>query len=270
MADVDFLARHAAASPTRVALIARNREIDFETLNGRANQAANVFRDLGCTAQDRVAVMSFNSVEGFEISNGLRKVGLVGVPVNYRLQGSEIAYVLNDSGAAVVVAGPAQVDAVEAARNEVEGDRRFIAVGGRAPAGWLAYEPLMAGASDQLPADSAAGAIGASMIYTSGTTGHPKGAWRPNGVNLANVLEVISIFELSQSDVHLLCGPGYHSAVAFFSTLHQLLGSTVVVPPRFDADAALDLIDRLRVSTTFMAPTLLQRLVDAQERQPRD
>src|SRR5487761_1474489 len=270
MADVDFLARHAAASPTRVALIARNREIDFETLNGRANQAANVFRDLGCTAQDRVAVMSFNSVEGFEISNGLRKVGLVGVPVNYRLQGSEIAYVLNDSGAAVVVAGPAQVDAVEAARNEVEGDRRFIAVGGRAPAGWLADEPLMAGASDQLPADSAAGAIGASMIYTSGTTGHPKGAWRPNGVNVENILQVISIFELSDSDIHLMCGPGYHSAVSLFTAVHQLLGATVAVQPKFDADDALDLIARRRVTTSFMAPTLLQRLVDAQERQPRD
>src|SRR5487761_1033636 len=250
MADFDFLARHAAASPTRVALIARNREIDFETLNGRANQSANVFRDLGCTAQDRVAVMSFNSVEGFEISNGLRKVGLVGVPVNYRLQGSESAYVLNDSGAAVVVSGPAQVDAVEAARNEVEGDRRFIAVGGRAHAGWLASEPLMAGASDQLPADSAAGAIGASMIYTSGTTGHPKGAWRPNGVNVENILQVISIFELSDSDIHLMCGPGYHSAVSLFTAVHQLLGATVVVQPKFDADDALDLIARRRAGAT--------------------
>ena len=91
MADIDFLARHAAATPTRVALISGDRSINFDTLNIRANKAANVFRDLGCEPQDRVAVMSFNSVEGFEISNGLRKVGLVGVPVNYRLRGSEIA-----------------------------------------------------------------------------------------------------------------------------------------------------------------------------------
>ena len=108
------------------------------------------------------------------------------------------------------------------------------------------------------------------MIYTSGTTGHPKGAWRPNGVNIENVLQVISIFELSDSDVHLMCGPGYHSAVSLFSALHQLLGATVVVQPKFDADDALDLIAKHRVTTTFMAPTLLQRLVDAQERRPRD
>src|SRR5467141_881434 len=127
MADIDFLDRHAVATPTRTALVARDRTVDFDSLNRRANQVANVFRDLGCSSQDRVAVMAFNSVEGFEISNGLRKVGLVGVPVNYRLRGPEIAYVLNDSGARVVIVGPDHVDAVDAVREEVAGDRSFIA-----------------------------------------------------------------------------------------------------------------------------------------------
>jgi acyl-CoA synthetase (AMP-forming)/AMP-acid ligase II len=270
MADVDFLARHAASTPDRVALIAGDRQVVFEALNRRANKAGNVFRELGCARQDRIAVMSFNSVEGFEISNGLRKVGLVGVPVNYRLRGSEIAYVLNDSGARVVIVGPEHVDEVDAARDEVDGNRSFIALGSRAPEGWLAYEQLMAAASEQQPDESESGALGTARIYTSGTTGNPKGAWRPNGVNIENILQVISIFELSDTDVHLMCGPGYHSAVSLFSSLHQLLGATVVVQSKFDAEAALDLIERHRVTTSFMAPTLLQRLVDAQVRRPRD
>jgi len=270
MADIDFIARHAALDPTKVALVAGDRLVDFETLNQRANQAASVFQKLGCVIHDRVAVMSFNSVEGFEISIGLRKASLVGVPVNYRLRGSEVTYVLNDSGARVVVAGPDLVDIVDAARNEVAGDPRFIALGHRTPAGWLSYEELMAAASGEAASDSEGGALGASMIYTSGTTGRPKGAWRPNGVDIENVLQVISIFELGQSDVHLMCGPGYHSAVSFFSALHQVLGATVVIQPKFDAEDALDLIQRHGVTTTFMAPTLLQRLVDAQVRRPRD
>ena len=270
MADVDFLARHADANPHKVALFSGDSAVDFGTLNRRANRAANVFRDLGCVSDDRVAVMSFNSAEGFEISNGLRKLSLVGVPVNYRLRGSEIAYVLNDSGASLVIAGPEHLDAVDAARSEVVGDRRFIALGDKPRAGWLSYQELMAAAPEQPPSDSDGGALGASMIYTSGTTGHPKGAWRPNGVNIENVLQIISIFELSNSDVHLMCGPGYHSAVSFFTALHQVLGATVVVQPRFDAEDALDLIARHGVTTTFMAPTLLQRLVDAQARRPRD
>jgi acyl-CoA synthetase (AMP-forming)/AMP-acid ligase II len=67
-----------------------------------------------------------------------------------------------------------------------------------------------------------------------------------------------------------MCGPGYHSAVSFFSALNQVLGATVVVQPKFEAEDALDLIQRDRVTTAFMAPTLLQRLVDAQVRKPRE
>src|SRR6267143_3901935 len=154
MADIDFLARHAEASPRKVALLSGDAAIDFETLNRRANRAANVFRDLGCAMHDRVAVMSFNSIEGFEISNGLRKASLVGVPVNYRLRGAEVAYVLNDSEARVVVAGPDLVDVVDAARPEVARHIRFIAVGEHTPSGWLSYRELMTGASDETRGDA--------------------------------------------------------------------------------------------------------------------
>src|SRR4029077_19271853 len=100
-------------------------------------------------------------------------------------------------GARGVVAGPDPVDAVPGAQPEVSGDRRFIAVGDRTPEGWLSFRALMDAASDTPPVDAVGDGLLASMIYTSGTTGHPKGAWRPNGVNVANVLQVISIFELS-------------------------------------------------------------------------
>jgi acyl-CoA synthetase (AMP-forming)/AMP-acid ligase II len=270
VADFDFLATHAESLPDKPAVILGDRTVDFATLNRTANRAASAFKGLGAGAGDRAAIMSFNSIEGSEVGNGARRVGMIVVPVNYRLRGSELAYVLNDSAAKIVVAGPDHVDVIESARTEIEGDRRFIAVGDHVPHGWLSYNELMAGASDEPPPSAAGNGIGASMIYTSGTTGHPKGAWRPHGVDIGNVLQVISIFELSQSDVHLMCGPGYHSGVAFFATLHQVLGATIVLQPKFDADGALDLIARHRVTTTFIAPTLLQRLVDAQKEKPRD
>ncbi len=270
MADFDFLASHAESLPSKPAVILGERTLDFATLNQRANRAANVFKALGCEAGDRIAIMSFNSIEGFEVGNGLRRVGMVVVPVNYRLRGPEIAYVLDDSGAKVVIAGPDHVDAMMSAVPEVKGDRQFIAIGERVPDGWLSYRALMDRASDTPSAVAVGDGLAASMIYTSGTTGQPKGAWRPNGVNVANVLQVISVFELTQSDVYLLCGPGYHSGVSFFSALHQVLGATVVVQPKFADDEALDLIARHGVTTTFVAPTLLQRLNDAQQRKPRD
>ena len=271
MSFVDVLAVHAATKPAKPAVIEGDRTTDFQTLNLRANRVANVLVGLGCQVQDRVASMWFNSTGGFEVSHGLRKAGLVGTPINYRLRGPEVAYVLNDSGARIVFADDAHVEAVEAARPDVKGDVRFVVAGERVLPGWLSYAELMRSASDEPPPppEEITG-LGPSMIYTSGTTGHPKGTWRPNGVNVENVAQMISIFELTDSDVHLICGPGYHSAVAMFSALHHLLGSTVVVQPKFEAGAALDMIERHRVTTTMVAPTLLHRLVDAQEAQPRD
>jgi fatty-acyl-CoA synthase/long-chain acyl-CoA synthetase len=270
VADIDFLAIHAEGNPEKPALILGDEVVDFADLNRRANKAARVFNELGCEPKDRVAIMSFNAIAGAVITHGLRRVGLIVVPVNYRLRGPEVAYVLNDSGARVVCADADHVGVVDVARPHVTGERHYIATGDNQPAGWKSFRELME-AEPGGPLDTEApGGLGASMIYTSGTTGNPKGAWRPNGVNLENVLQVISIFGLNQSDVHLVCGPGYHSAVAFFATLNQLLGATNVIQPKFEADWALDLIERHRVTTTFMAPTLLQRLVDAQERRPRD
>src|SRR5436309_6362447 len=265
---VDFLRNHAESQPDKPAVICGEEAIDFGALNRRASRVANVFTSLGCREGDRVAWMSFNSIAGAEIANGLRRAGLVIVPVNYRLRGAEIAYVLNDSRARVAAAGPDHVEAMLAATPDVGGDVRFVAAAEKVPSGWLSYASLMHAASEDF--ETVGEGLGASMIYTSGTTGIPKGAWRPHGVDIANVLQVISTFELTQSDVHLVCGPGYHSGVAFFSALHQVLGSTVVLLPKFDAEVALNEMARHRVTTTFMAPTLLQRLVDAQEKRPRD
>ena len=270
MADIDFLSVHAESNPNKPALILGDEAMEFSTLNRRANKAAHVFSDLGCKQQDRIATMGFNAMSGFEISNGLRRIDAVGVPINYRLRGSEVAFLLNDSGARVVCADRDHADVVDVARPVVKGNLSYLATQDRKPDGWLSYQDLMEAAPEKPVDAQGSGGLGASMIYTSGTTGQPKGAWRPNGVNIENVLQVISIFELTQSDVHLMCGPGYHSAVAFFAGLHQVLGATNVIQPKFDAEGALDLMERHRVTTTFMSPTLLLRLIDAQELRRRD
>ena len=269
MSGVDILAAHAATRPDKPALVAGGRTVSFAELNRRVNQAARALRSLGISRGDRVAGMAYNSIEGVEVTHACRKVQAVGVPVNYRLRGGEVAYLLNDSGASVVFAGPEFVSVIDSARDQVRGERTYVSYGREAPQGWLSYEEVLDGhdgADVEMPEDSA---LGASMIYTSGTTGAPKGAHRPNGIGLDYVLQVVSLFEISGSDVHLLCGPGYHSAVGFFALLHLMLGGTLVIQPKFDASQALALIDRHRVTTTFMAPTLLQRLVDLPEPERR-
>jgi fatty-acyl-CoA synthase/long-chain acyl-CoA synthetase len=255
-----FLDGHALVRPNKVALICGERSLTYAELNARARRVANALSALGVRAGDRVAVMAYNSIELLEIAGGLSKLSAIAVLLNYRLREHEVAYIINDCQAKVAIAGPSLVRVVGQARAELESEVACIAIGEEIPAGWLGYEEILANASTDLP--SGEGGLGSTMSYTSGTTGKPKGAYRPKSVPVEDIIRLIQAFELSESDVHLLAGPYYHSAPSFFVSLHSLLGSTIVIQPKYDPVEALQLIERHNITTTFMPPILLQRLCD--------
>jgi acyl-CoA synthetase (AMP-forming)/AMP-acid ligase II len=259
----DILSVHASAHPDKPALICGEEIVTYRDYDERSNRAARVLTQIGVQPGDRVAVMSFNSVAGFEVSVGLRRASAVGVPVNFRLRGPELAYIVQDSGARAVCTGPDFVEHMEAARRYIEGSPVFVALGdGKTPPGWLRMQELTA-EQPAIPLSTAdEETAGAAMIYTSGTTGHPKGAYRPDGVSLDAIVQIIQIFGIRGDDVHLMAGPGYHSAVGAFNLLTGVCGGTIVIMPKFDPEQALALIDRHKVTTTYMAPTLLHRIMD--------
>ena len=255
-----YLDGHALVRPNKVALICGERSLTYVQFNARARRVANVLSGLGVQAGDRVAVMAHNSIELLEIAGGLSKLSAIAVLLNYRLREHEVAYIINDSQAKVAIAGPGLVEVVHAARGEFSDDVACIAIGDDVPAHWLRYEGLLASASEKVP-ESESG-LGSTMSYTSGTTGKPKGAYRPKGVPVNDIIMLVQAFELVDSDVHLLAGPYYHSAPSFFVALNLLLGATIVIQPKYDPVDALQLIERHHITTTFMAPSLLQRLCD--------
>ena len=255
-----FMDIHAMMNPTKVALICGERQLSYAELNARARRVANALYDQGVRSGDRVAVMAHNSLELLEVAGGLSKLSAISVLLNYRLHPSEVAYILNDCGAKAMIAGPELVEVVERARADVTGSLICIAISETLPAGWLGYETLMARSREDVPTSESS--LGSAMSYTSGTTGKPKGAYRPRGVAPEGVMNLIQAFELEASDVHLLAGPYYHSAPNVFTSLSNLMGATVVVQPKYDPVEALQLIERHKITTTFMAPTLLHRLCD--------
>lgn len=258
-----YLDTHALAHPHKVALICEDRSLTYSELNSRARRVAHVLMSLGVKQGDRVAVMAYNALETLVITSGLSKLNAIPVLLNYRLREDEVAYILNDSQAKVAIAGPQLVQVVDRARPQVVGEVAFIAIADEAPAHWLNYEALLAQASEDIPVSE--GVLGGSMIYTSGTTGKPKGAYRPHGIPAEDRMLIIRAFELSASDVHLLAGPYYHSAPSAFVSFHLLLGATIVIQPKYDPVVALQLINDHKITTTFMAPILLQRLCDVPE-----
>jgi fatty-acyl-CoA synthase/long-chain acyl-CoA synthetase len=267
---MDILAMHASQTPDKPALITDSgRVVTYAQLNRRVNRAASALQAMGMRRGDRCLHVHYNGVEPVELGQALRKLQCVTTPMNYRLRGAEIAYLLNDSGARLVVAGPEFVAHVDEARPLVENaeQRRWVAFCGDAepPPGWESFERLLAGGVETEP-DTPPEITGPTMVYTAGTTGNPKGALRPQGVNPMVLFGWIQTFGFTADDVHLLAGPGYHSAPAAFATLQQILGATLVILRRFDAEDALRLIAEHRVTTTFMAPILVKRILDLPER----
>jgi acyl-CoA synthetase (AMP-forming)/AMP-acid ligase II len=182
--------------------------------------------------------------------------------MNHRLTADEVVYILDDSDAAAVVVGPAFLPMIDAVRARAPRVREWILLGDQ-PRPWgRGYADLVAQGSPEPLTLDLGETFGASMVYTAGTTGHPKGA-RRTGTDVAGTVERLRALDLvDPAHVHLVAGPLYHSAPSGFASFAHLVGSTVVVMPRFDAEDALRHIERHRCTSTFMAPTLLKRIVD--------
>ena len=255
MADIDFLRVHAEGSPERPALILGDRVVDFATLSGRADRAAHVFTELGCEPQDRIAIMSFNSISGSEIANGARRSRAVVVPVNYRLRGSEVAYVLNDSGARVVCADADHVDVVDAARPELKGERHYIATGSKVPDGWTSYEDLMRAASR---ADDEHGQMLTGELQFDLSADD-------QGLFLAEVDELLQRFE--ESLVDLERAPDDRALLnEIFRAAHTIKGSSATIGhARMAAltHAMETRLDDVRKGIAAVTPQLIEALLKA-------
>jgi acyl-CoA synthetase (AMP-forming)/AMP-acid ligase II len=259
---MDVLAAHAARQPDRPLVIEGERRVTWAEFVAARNRLAHGLLARGIRRGDHVAIHALNSVENLLAAAGVRAVGAVPVPVNHRLVADEVAYILDDSDAVAVFVGDAFLPVAELVRPRSPSVRHWVLLEDeRRP--WA--EPLAGLLASGDPAPLPAGvepAIGTGIVYTSGTTGKPKGALRTAldpAIARAN-MEALGVADPGQ--VHLLAGPLYHSAPAAFALYAALAGGTVVTMRRFDAAEALRLIARHRCTTTFMAPTLLKRIID--------
>jgi long-chain acyl-CoA synthetase len=255
----DLIALHAGRIPDRPAVIQDDRRLSWAEFHDARNRLANALSAMGLRAGDHAIVYAANSVENLLASSGARSAGAVAIPMNHRLTAEEVRYILDDSAAAIVFVGDSFVPIAEEVRGAIRGVRHWIFIGEERRRWARSLNDLLHESSAAPPA--AAGG-GGSMIYTAGTTGKPKGALR-RAIDPASIMQRLRDFELADSShVHLVAGPLYHSAPAGFAMYAHFFGCPVVVMPRFEPEAALRAIARFRCTSTFMAPTLLKRIVD--------
>ena len=257
---MDLVARYAASQPDRAALIEGERTLTWREFFLVRNRLAQSLAALGVGAGQHAVIYAHNSAENLIATAALRALGVVPVPMNHRLTADEVTYILDNSEATTVLVGDAFLPMAERVRGAATGVKRWITLGAeRRPWAEPLDELVARGRSDPPPAPAA---VGGSMVYTAGTTGKPKGALR-RVTDPASVLPRLGALDcLDPAHVHLVAGPLYHSAPGGFALYAHMVGSTVVVMRKFDAEDALHHIERHRCTTTFMAPTLLKRIVD--------
>jgi acyl-CoA synthetase (AMP-forming)/AMP-acid ligase II len=188
-----------------------------------------------------------------------RKLGMVAVPVAYRFTPAEMRFIVEDSGAALVLVDAEQAPTMAEAVAGLDTVREVVVFRG-AHDGMRSWDEVVGAGSDAPPPPLPDAGFGQTMIYTSGTTGRPKGALRRR-TDAGTVLAMVVELGLSADDVHLTTGPLYHSGPLAFATITHTLGGTIVVARTFDAREWLRLVERHRVTTTFSAPTQLKRIV---------
>jgi long-chain acyl-CoA synthetase len=271
------LAHHARAAAHKPALVMGDRVQTYAALNARVNRLARALRRADVGVGDAVAAVLHNGFEWFELLNAVGKIGAQLVPVGYRLKGPEIAYMVRDSGAKVIVGAPDLCEEIDRALGDLGWDEGKCAqalwvVGDAPPWHGSAYKLRLAAEDDAEPEGGFVGGGFAVIVYTSGTTGRPKGIERavdPVSAHLT-LAGIAGLWGISASDVHLVTGPLYHTAPSSYGQVHLLVGATVVLMPHFDAAEALRLIEREHVTTTFMVPTHFSRILQLDERQRRE
>jgi fatty-acyl-CoA synthase len=239
-------------------------EVSFAKLEARANQLAHHLRGAGLRNGDTVAVLMENNEHIHAVMWAARRSGLYYALINTHLTPPEAAYIVDNSGAKAII-GSREL------RNVCEGIGQYLPAG--LPDllmiadddldGWLRYPECVAHQPDTPIANESEGDL---LQYSSGTTGRPKGIRRelmhvppdeaPN--MLRPLLDAVG---LSRDAVYLSPAPLYHTAPSFWSMSVQALGGTTVVMERFDAELAMDAIQRHHVTHGQFVPAMFVRML---------
>jgi long-chain acyl-CoA synthetase len=251
------LRRAVQVAPERPAVQLESVSLTYRETWARCLRLVGALRELGVKRGDRIAAVSPNSHRYLELYQAVPGAGFVLVPLNQRHSDAELRYALEDSGARVLFAGRPVAGVPSSVEHVVDaGD---------------GYEELLAGSApaadfpDDVGEDDLAG-----LFYTGGTTGASKGVMLRHRSLVSNALHLQASMPFGPETCFLVVAPMFHLAgtLAVLATVWH--GARQVVMPAFDAGAALDLIERERVTATQVVPTMLAAMCEEQAARPRD
>ena len=252
--NIAHLLRRSAQIHARQPAVLRGADLlmDYATLGARtAALAAHLRQQCGVQPGDRVAIYAANCPEYLEALHAIVWAGAVSVPVNYKLHAKELAYVLADSGARVLLVSQELTGAAQEA-----GAPDTLVLGSDAYEAALRHAPMPV--HDRAPDDVA------SLFYTSGTTGRPKGVMQTHRNLLAmTACYFTDVDDVLPGDAMVYAAPMSHGA-GLYNYAQVLRGERHVVPASggFEPAELVELAASVGQLTLFAAPTMVHRLVD--------
>lgn len=266
----EILTRRARRDPQAEGLVdwASGRRFTYAQFNERANRAGNLLARLGIGKGDRVGVLAKNGPEFMETFFGCSKLGIVVVPLNWRLVPDELEFILADSGAVALVFDDDFVDTAADlhARGDATRLQHYVQVGTRPLQGFARrYDDLLEAASGAEPLIAATDDDLLHIMYTSGTTGLPKGAVHTQSSGYWSTLNAALTFDLRNGDRYQVCLPMFHIGALFPAQALVHLGATMVIMREFDPVASWELIERERCTGTLLVPAMLTFMLGVYE-----
>ena len=255
----EVLTAQARLNPEKIGVRDLERAMSFRLWNQRACRLANALQGLGLKKGDRVAVLAYNCVEWAEVYAGTAKAGLVAVPINFRLVGSEVRYIIENAEVCALIVQDELVGVIEEVRGDLSrAASNFIHFGTKAcPAGYHDYEALLARSIDRDPTSTVNANDPWMLMYTSGTTGQPKGAIRSHKGN--TLVSLITEIELGihRDDSALLVMPMCHAnSLYFFGSFNYCGGATTIYSRKsFDPEHCLKTLAETGSTFTSLVPT---------------
>ncbi len=252
--------------PNHTALVFGERRWTYTEWYARVRRFAQALSNMGVRPGDRVAFYVSTSENSVTTYFACQVLGAVAVPLNYRLSPGEAAYIIQDSGARVVVYGRHLTENALKIQEQVRSVHDFISCSydvDAVPGDHCHFETLAEQTEDRdILRPIPAGTDVSALVYTSGTTGRPKGVMHTHANDIAIAMNCVMEYGLNHNDNALHIAPLYHvgGMQAFFMP-HLMVGGTNVVMGRYNALETLETINLEKITTLFAVPTQIQEML---------
>jgi acyl-CoA synthetase (AMP-forming)/AMP-acid ligase II len=255
---------HAATRPETPAIImaGSGETLSYAGLEARSNQAARLYRRAGLKRGDGIAILLENGIEFLPLCWGAQRAGLIYTCISTRLTADEAAFILDDCGAKLLIAGASLAGVAE----RLTAAPHRYSIGGDI-AGYERLEQAL----ETLPINRIDDeSPGRDMLYSSGTTGRPKGIIGPLPEGPIDQMDALTglaamLYGFGPEMVYLSPAPLYHAAPLRYCLSVQKFGGTVVILEKFDAERFLQAIESHRVTHSQLVPSMFVKLLKLPE-----